>query len=429
VEGWGRRAALAWLVFAGSAGGAELTALRAESTAGGTTVRLVLSQPVRAAVHDVGLASGAVARIYVDLPRGTALGLGVRRVATVGGPVTTVRIGRGERGIVRIVVDLGDVAGYRVQRSARGRELLLAVASPPRDVPRAEPPARVATRAGEPHRPKVVIDPGHGGHDPGAQGYAVEKDVTLAIARRLAALLEERLGAETLLTRTDDTTLSLSDRTARANSEGADLFVSIHANARRLAALLEERLGAETLLTRTDDTTLSLSDRTARANSEGADLFVSIHANANPTGRLHGIETYYLDNAADHATSRLAAMENGLDLLRPRGEGSDLRYILSDLVQVGKMDESIALARAVQRAVVATTRSRYPYVTDLGVKRGPFYVLVGAYMPCVLVETSFLTHPMEGRRLARDEYQATLAEGIASGVARFLADARRARTL
>ncbi len=380
MEGWGRRAALAWLVFAGSAGGAELTALRAESTAGGTTVRLVLSQPVRAAVHDVGLASGAVARIYVDLPRGTALGLGVRRVATVGGPVTTVRIGRGERGIVRIVVDLGDVAGYRVQRSARGRELLLAVASPPRDVPRAEPPARVATRAGEPHRPKVVIDPGHGGHDPGAQGYAVEKDVTLAIARRLAALLEERLGAETLLTRTDDTTLSLSDRTARANSEGADLFVSIHAN-------------------------------------------------ANPTGRLHGIETYYLDNAADHATSRLAAMENGLDLLRPRGEGSDLRYILSDLVQVGKMDESIALARAVQRAVVATTRSRYPNVTDLGVKRGPFYVLVGAYMPCVLVETSFLTHPMEGRRLARDEYQATLAEGIASGVARFLADARRARTL
>ena len=380
MEGWGRRAALAWLVFAGSAGGAELTALRAESTAGGTTVRLVLSQPVRAAVHDVGLASGAVARIYVDLPRGTALGLGVRRVATVGGPVTTVRIGRGERGIVRIVVDLGDVAGYRVQRSGRGRELLLAVASPPRDVPRAEPPARVATRAGEPHRPKVVIDPGHGGHDPGAQGYAVEKDVTLAIARRLAALLEERLGAETLLTRTDDTTLSLSDRTARANSEGADLFVSIHAN-------------------------------------------------ANPTGRLHGIETYYLDNAADHATSRLAAMENGLDLLRPRGEGSDLRYILSDLVQVGKMDESIALARAVQRAVVATTRSRYPYVTDLGVKRGPFYVLVGAYMPCVLVETSFLTHPMEGRRLARDEYQATLAEGIASGVARFLADARRARTL
>ena len=380
MEGWGRRAALAWLVFAGSAGGAELTALRAESTAGGTTVRLVLSQPVRAAVHDVGLASGAVARIYVDLPRGTALGLGVRRVATVGGPVTTVRIGRGERGIVRIVVDLGDVAGYRVQRSARGRELLLAVASPPRDVPRAEPPARVATRAGEPHRPKVVIDPGHGGHDPGAQGYAVEKDVTLAIARRLAALLEERLGAETLLTRTDDTTLSLSDRTARANSEGADLFVSIHAN-------------------------------------------------ANPTGRLHGIETYYLDNAADHATSRLAAMENGLDLLRPRGEGRDLRYILSDLVQVGKMDESIALARAVQRAVVATTRSRYPYVTDLGVKRGPFYVLVGAYMPCVLVETSFLTHPMEGRRLARDEYQATLAEGIASGVARFLADARRARTL
>src|SRR5207237_723646 len=109
--------------------------------------------------------------------------------------------------------------------------------------------------------------------------------------------------------------------------------------------------------TRTDDETLSLADRTARANAEGADLFVSIHANANPSGRLHGIETYYLDNAADRATSRLAAMENGLDLLHPRGHGSDLRYILSDLVQVGKMHESIALARAVQRPVVATARS------------------------------------------------------------------------
>src|SRR5438046_9196453 len=120
-------------------------------------------------------------------------------------------------------------------------------------------------------------------------------------------------------------------------------------------------------------------------------------------------------------------MENGLVRLRPRGDVTDLRYILSDLVQVGKMDESIALARAVQRAVVATTRARYPYVADLGVKRGPFYVLVGAYMPCVLVETSFPTPPIAGRRLARAAYQATIAEGLAAGVARLLAATRRAR--
>ena len=384
MEGWwrGGLAALAWFTFAGTAGGTQLTALRAESGAGGATVSLSLSGPVRAAVHDVGLASGGVARVYVDLPRGTGLAPGVPRSLTLDRPPTRVRVGRGESGVVRVVLELGGAAGYRVLRPPSGREIVVSVA-PPHDAPAdpvKRPEASALARAGEPHSPKIVIDPGHGGHDPGAQGYAVEKEVTLAIAQRLAALLRERLGAETVLTRTDDETLSLADRTARANAEGADLFVSIHAN-------------------------------------------------ANPSGRLHGIETYYLDNAADRATSRLAALENGLDLLHPRGHGSDLRYILSDLVQVGKMDESIALARAVQRGVVATARSRYPYVTDLGVKRGPFYVLVGAYMPCVLVETSFLTHPVEGRRLARAEYQATIAEGVAAGVARFLADSRRARTL
>jgi len=385
VEGrWrGGLAALAWLVIAGTAGGAQLTALRAESGAGGATVSLSLSGPVRAAVHDVGLASGGVARVYVDLPPGTGLGRGVPRTLTLERAATKVRVGRGERGVLRVVLELGAAGGYRVLRPASGREIVVSLA-PPREAPPAGPVTRPGSsalaHAGETRAPKIVIDPGHGGHDPGAQGYAVEKDVTLAIAQRLAALLRERLGAETVLTRTEDETLSLADRTARANAEEADLFVSIHAN-------------------------------------------------ANPSGRLHGIETYYLDNAADRATSRLAAMENGLDLLHPRGQGSDLRYILSDLVQVGKLDESIALARTVQRAVVATTRSRYPEVTDLGVKRGPFYVLVGAYMPCVLVETSFLTHPVEGRRMARAEYQATIAEGVASGVGRFLADSRRARTL
>src|SRR5205809_348784 len=284
------------------------------------------------------------------------------------------------RGIVRIVVDLGDVAGYRVQRSARGRELLLAVASPPRDVPRAEPPARVATRAGEPHRPKVVIDPGHGGHDPGAQGYAVEKDVTLAIAKHLAVLLGEQLGAEVVLTRSADATLPLAARTARANAEGADLFVSIHAN-------------------------------------------------ASPRPRLHGVETYYLNNTHDRGTIRLAALENGLSLPTPARGGADLRYIVSDLVQAAKMEESIALATAVQRGLVDHLGARYGGVTDLGVKRGPFYVLVGAYMPCVLVETSFLTNPTEGRRLAARAYRDAVAEGIYAGIARFLADARRARTL
>src|SRR5439155_725080 len=210
------------------------------------------------AVHDVAVASGAVARVYVDLPRGTRLARGVPRTLTLSRAVTMLRVGRGEGGVVRVVLELGAAGGYRVRRSARGLELSIAVA-PPRERPRADRPEGAAlARAGETRPPRIVIDPGHGGHDPGAQGYVVEKD------------------------------------------------------------------------------------------------------------------------------------------------------------------ESLAIARAVQRAVVAATRARYPYVADLGVKRGPFYVLVGAYMPCVLVETSFLTHPIEGRRLARAEYQATIAEGLVAGVARFL---------
>ena len=108
---------------------------------------------------------------------------------------------------------------------------------------------------------------------------------------------------------------------------------------------------------------------------------------------------------------------------------SKLRYILSDLVQVGKIDESTALAATVQHNLVQRLRSEYDDVGDLGVKQGPFYVLVGAYMPCVLVETSFVNHPTEGPRLAGSRYQRAVAEGLAAGVEGFLASARRARTL
>ncbi len=372
----------------------EVTGLRATGDARGAEVRVELSRAARVEVHDVAGPSGTLARLYVDLPPGTVLREGVPRAADGGGPVSGLRVGRGDGGTVRVAIEVAGAAAYQVHRSDDGRVLRVLVAPATVAAAGPEPPAARRDGDGSSHGParprtapeprprvKIVIDPGHGGHDPGAEGFAVEKDVTLAIARRLATLLRERVGADAILTRDDDATLTLADRTARANAEGADLFVSIHANA-----------------------------------SAGR--------------RLHGIETYYLNNSADHATMRLAAMENGLDLLKPMaGKQADIRYILSDLVQVGKIDESAALATAVQRAVVRRVRERWRGVTDLGVKRGPFYVLVGAYMPCVLVETSFLTHAVEGRRLARRDYQADVADGLATGIARYLADARRARTL
>jgi N-acetylmuramoyl-L-alanine amidase len=378
------------LVAAGAraAAAVELRRLEAVPTRAGAMVRLALSSPAPVALSGGAAAGAPASRLYLDLPPGTRVAGGVRR-APGAAFVRSVRVGLAEAGTVRVVVDLDRTATYALRRADGGRVLTLvmtaaAEARRPADGALALPPTAAPVPAGPgvrpALRPRIVLDPGHGGRDPGAQGHAVEKDVTLALARRLRALLEERLGADTVLTRGDDVTLALAERTARANAEGADLFVSIHANASR-----------------------------------------------NPA--LHGVETYYLNNTDDRATIRLAAMENGLGEVPVASGRADLRYILSDLVQVGKMEESIALATALQRELVAHLRQRHPAVADLGVKRGPFYVLVGAHMPCVLVEAAFLTHPAEGRRIATEAYQEAVAEGLYAGIARFLADARRARTL
>ena len=364
-------------LFVGPPGhAAELRDVRASSTPTGATLRLVASAPMHLAVRQVAPLAERP-RLYLDLPRGTRLAPGGRAGLTAAPPITGVRLGLAEDGRLRLVLELDGPVTYRIVAPGRVVSLSITRAPVPEATVAAPRPVPVVPPVGA---PKIVIDPGHGGQDPGARGYAIEKEVTLDVATRLARLLRERLGANPILTRTGDTTLPLAARTARANHEHADLFVSIHAN-------------------------------------------------ASPGSHLHGIETYYLNNTADRATIRLAAMENGLAQMGPVPARADLRYILSDLVQVGKMEESVALANAVHRGLVGHLRQRYGEITDLGVKRGPFYVLVGAYMPCVLVETSFLTHPTEGRRLADEAYRAAIAEGLYAGVARFLADARRARTL
>ena len=232
-------------------------------------------------------------------------------------------------------------------------------------------------------RYRIMLDPGHGGSDPGAQGIdgLQEKTVVLAVSKRLAQKLRERLGADVVLTRT------------------RDVFIP-------------------------------LPERTARANTAKADLFVSIHANASPNLETQGIETYYLNNTNDRATIRLAKLENGIrEKQQLPQRGTSLSYILSDLIQTGKEEESIALAQEVQTALVEQARAIFPVTHDLGVKKGPFYVLVGAHMPCVLVELAFLTHAEEGGRLGSAAYQEILAEGLFHGIADFLRTGLSAKNL
>jgi N-acetylmuramoyl-L-alanine amidase len=215
-----------------------------------------------------------------------------------------------------------------------------------------------------------VVDAGHGGHDPGAIGprRVREKDVTLAMAHRLAKKLRDA--------------------------------------------------GFEVVLTRRDDRYLALEERTAIANTARGDLFVSIHANAHPRRTRGGVETYFLNTDSDRYAARLAARENGLDVGDGDGE-ADVARILTDLGAKASAGASRKLARMVQREVTQGVRAHVGDVRDLGVKSALFYVLLGARMPAVLVETAFISNRDEERRLASAAYQDEVAAGIARAVSAF----------
>ena len=221
--------------------------------------------------------------------------------------------------------------------------------------------------------PLVMIDPGHGGYDPGTSSAAgsQEKDLALAIARRLEHALSER--------------------------------------------------GLRAEMTRTSDVFVPLSERTAIANRAGADLFVSIHLNWSPNSMTSGIEVYYLNNTTDRATIRLARMENaGAPATYGAGTGPNLDYILTDLRQQYKANEAASLARMIDEQAVATLDAGLgTKVNALGAKMGPFYVLVGAHMPAVLVETGFLSNAGEAHRLASGSCQEVLADGIATAITHY----------
>ena len=224
---------------------------------------------------------------------------------------------------------------------------------------------------------RIVIDPGHGGADQGAvgPGGVKEKDLTLAIARQLAALLRQRAGLEVTLTRQDDAELGLTARTEVANRDQADLFLSIHAN-------------------------------------------------ASVGGPATGAETYFLHlDATDESARTLAALENDATGLAGRGAaaGSGLEMLLWDMAQSQYLDESSRLPEAVQRELNELTGTR-----DRGVKQANFLVLRGATMPAVLVEVGFLSNPLEENRMRTLGFQQATAEALYRAILAFR-DERQAR--
>ncbi len=215
----------------------------------------------------------------------------------------------------------------------------------------------------------IMLDPGHGGHDPGASGFGLkEKHLALNIAKRLR-----------------------------------EYFKRHHP---------QLRVG----LTREKDTFIKLSDRPQIAKAFGADLFISIHLNANSIERFHGVETYFLNLTQDASALQVAARENNTTTQSV----NDLNIILADLLRDTTIVESSELARTLQSTIVGTLRNHTRKVKDLGVKQAPFLVLMGAEMPSVLVEAGFLTNRGENRRLRNDEYIDRIAKGFYEGLRRFI---------
>lgn len=311
--------------------------------------------------------------------------------------VKQIRVSEVQRNVTRVVLDLARPTEFSAGQLANPDRLVVELKQqgrplsespkPPSAPPQVEapklPPPQVA-RSAVPAKPaqtgssslvralglklgRVVLDPGHGGHDTGTIGPSglLEKDVVLDVALRLGKLIEERMGAEVVYTRREDSFVPLPQRTALANENHADLFLSIHANA-----------GASS---------------------------------------VSGSETYYLNFSTDKSDLDVASRENATS----ERTIHELQSIVEKIARKDKADESREFASRIQAAIYKDMLKANPRIQDRGVRKAPFVVLIGAAMPSVLSEIGFLSNPREERLLRREDYRQRLAEALYKGLSQY----------
>lgn len=306
--------------------------------------------------------AGRPERLYLDVP-GVWVGRRYEDGVEVGdGLLAGVRVGQNTLRNSRLVIDLERYDHHRLFTLPSPARIVVDVYGDPVE---AAPDSSGRLPASLRRVRTVVVDPGHGGRDPGATGlYGLrEKDVNLSIAKGLAKRLEER--------------------------------------------------GFRVVLTRDDDRTLDLEERTAIAESSGGDVFISIHANASSRAKTRGIEIYTLDENHERHSLDVASRENGV----PASKLDPLQRALARLRVDEVGSHSTKLAGLVHEQVIASAKKRDRSLPDLGVKKGPFYVLFMSSMSSVLVETGFLTNKKDAKLLKSVKFQRELAESIAAGVA------------
>lgn len=317
--------------------------------------RIVVSvtepSPYQVGVLDEG---GKSPRLFIDIEGASYQGT---KSFEVGGLVARVRIGA-EAKRTRVVLDLNSAAYRHVFYLPEPFRLVI-------DVSKDAPKRADEVSRGPRQVQRVVLDPGHGGHDPGASGPSGlrEKDVTLDIAHRAAPLIARELGISTLLTRDNDEYVALDERTARANAFQADLFVSIHCN----------------------------------ASDDGA-------------GR--GVMTFVLDDSRDPSSTRVAARENDASA----EAASELADALTRSEGGLGSGRSNHFAELLQRAAIASLSPSYGDIPNSGIKRAGFYVLAGARMPAVLFETSFISNSAGETRFNSGDFRQKIADAIVNAV-------------
>jgi N-acetylmuramoyl-L-alanine amidase len=355
--------------------------LRTASSPGLTRLVLDLNAKARPSKHHQLHAEG----VTIEFPN-TILGSSAKTKLTAGRIAKPFIITQSSERSVEVSLPVGSFQRYQLLTLANPHRLVIDVVPP--SGPLTAPPVESTPGLGlplpnppQPAQPRaksfktIVIDPGHGGRDPGARGQrgTEEKDITLKVALKLRDLLSQQRGIRVLMTRE------------------RDQFVE-------------------------------LEDRAKFANAMEADLFVSIHVNSHPQRSVKGIEIYHFGEAKDQRALEVAARENGTPL---NSTGVGWEYLVADLLTAKKFEESLELAWTAKEAMLTNLNGRYDLV-DHGVKTAPFYVLRFTSMPSILAEIAYISNSDEEDLLRTNRFPTRVAEALMEGVKSFLASAKLA---
>lgn len=346
--------------------------IRPASRGDTTHVLITVSGPVQPLVQRLSQPD----RLEIDLPETQlAQQWSQQNVPVADGRLQTIQVIQSQPNRVHITLALQKIRDFRVAvQSAPHRvtvELVGAAPTAPTSVRSGQQGAtRVAQVQSATSAPIIFIDPGHGGHDPGAIGPTGldEKTVVLQIAKELRQLIQHEMPQYRVV------------------------------------------------LTREQDVFVPLGERARMANAQQAQVFISIHANSSPNHEASGIETWYLSFAASARAKKIAAREN----MMSEKQLSMLELILRDMYETDRINQAAVLALNIQKALAEHLSTQYPGVIPRGVEGAPFAVLHRTMMPSVLVETAFLSNPQEEARLRTPQYHRAVAQGILRGLRQFL---------